>query len=309
MFEEIKVSNPKVESVYFNDGCVRSREYVYISAKLHSIDPNKHDFSRMYFYKSGQWGRHDLEWNVNSVCYFDEQDALYALSVQGDISIATQQGFRTEKIPGAGTYEGFASIKQIRQIGKKLYVCGDQGQVYRLDKSGWVHFDNGLLDQKISASALDFNSIDGCCEDDLYAVGYHGRIFHYNEQGWTELESPTNAHIECIRCINSDEFYFCGNNGLFFKATKSGFYDFSLEGLKEHFWGLEYFQGKVYLATLSKLYVFDGASVKPITTGLEPNIGGYKLAARDDMLWSFGVNDLAFFDGKVWNRLKHPDNP
>jgi len=300
---------PEIETVYFNDGCVKSREYIYLSSKLHSLNPDEYDFSRMYFYKSGQWGRHDLEWNVNSVCYFEERDTLCALSVQGDVHFATTQEFRTDKIPGAGTYEGFAAVKQIRQIGKRLYVCGDQGQVYLHEKNAWVHIDEGLLEREISATALDLNSIDGSDEDDIYVVGYHGRIFHYDGKKWTELSSPTNAHLERVRSINQDEFYFCGNNGVFFKGTKRGFLDYSVEGLEDNFWGLEYFQDKVYLATLRNLYVFDGTSVLPLNTGLEPEIGGYRLAERDGMLWSFGVDDIAYFDGKVWNRLIHPDSP
>jgi hypothetical protein len=46
-----------------------------------------------------------------------------------------------------------------------------------------------------------------------------------------------------------------------------------------------------------------------LRTGLEPEIDGYRLDARDGQLWSFGVEDLAWFDGKKWKRLKHPDNP
>jgi hypothetical protein len=27
-----------------------------------------------------------------------------------------------------------------------------------------------------------------------------------------------------------------------------------------------------------------------------------------EQLWSFGVDDIAWFDGKKWTRLEHPDN-
>ncbi len=79
--------------------------------------------------------------------------------------------------------------------------------------------------------------------------------------------------------------------------------------MEEYFWGLEHFEGKVYLSALKGLFIFDGTSVERLTTGLKPEIGGYRLAARNGVLWSFGVDDLAKFDGKKWTRLKHPDNP
>lgn len=300
----------RVEKVYFNDGCVKAKEGIYLSSKLHSLDPDKYTFSRMFFYKSGQWGRHDLEWNVTSVCYFREIDAFCALSVEGDVSIATtKDGYQTEKIPDAGVRDGLAAVNQICQIGKRLYVCGDQGQVYRRDDAGWVHFDDGLLERKISASALCLNSIDGSSEEDLYVVADRGRVFHFDGSRWTELDSPTNQHLERVCCVTPGEFYVCGKNGTFFKGSPNGFEDFSVRDVKEYFWDVQYYDNKVYLATLKGLFEFDGSSVNPLKTGLAPEIGGYRLAAGDGVLWSFGADDLASFDGKAWAQLKHPDNP
>lgn len=303
------MSEPKAETVYFNDGCVKEREYVYISANLHSLDQDEYDFSRMCFFKNGQWSYHDLNWRVESVCYYSELDALCALSVNGEVNFATKQGFNVERIPDAGARDGLAAVNQMRQIGKRLYVCGDQGQIYRREDSGWVHFDDGLLDRNISASALCLNSIDGSSEEDIYVVADHGRIFHFDGSRWNELDTPTNQHLERVRCVSPEEFYICGKNGVFFKGSTNGFKDFSVGGMEEYFWGLEHFEDKVYLASLKGLFVFDGAIVEPLETGLEPEIGGYRLAAGDGMLWSFGVDDLARFDGKKWTRFKHPDNP
>jgi hypothetical protein len=302
------MSSRDVETVYFNDGCVKEGDYVYIAAKLHSVSDEYH-FARTFFHKGGQWKYHDLEWRVESVCYYSEQDAFYTLSVNADVGISTPKGFEAERIPEAGVRDGLAAVNQIRQIGKRLYVCGDQGQVYRREDSGWVHFDEGLLDRNVSASALCLNSIDGSSDEDIYVVADHGRIFHFDGSQWSELDTPTNQHLERVRCVNSDEFYICGKNGVFFKGSPNGFEDFSVGGMKEYFWGLEHFEDKVYLAALKGLFVFDGTSVEPLATGLEPEIGGYRLSARKGMLWSFGVDDLASFNGKEWTRLKHPDNP
>jgi hypothetical protein len=300
------MANKKIESVYYNDGCVLKKDDVYISSKLHSLDPDNYDFSRMSFYEVGEWGYHDLNWNVVSVCYIN-QVGLYALSNRGDISTVNKDGISEEKITDGGEY---GATKQIRPINNQLYVCGDQGQVYRREKNGqWVHFDEGIFAPKISATGLDLNSIDGTGEDDLYVVGYHGRIYHRDQNGWKELESPTNCHLERVRCISKDEVYICGNSGIFFRGNKDGWEDFSVKGMESNFWGLEKYEDKIYLATLEGLYVFDGKMVTELSTGLHPEIGGYRLHANDGVLWSFGADDLAYFDGKKWTRVQHPDNP
>ena len=299
-----------LEPCYYTDGCVKDFDYVYVASKLKSIDPDEHDFSRMAFYKAPDWFTHDLEWNVQSVCYFPEKNTLHALSEQGEVDTRGKGFNSSEKIKDAGTYHKgeLGAVNQIRKIGKHLYVCGNQGQVYRREESGWVHIDDGLLDRKISARALHLQGIDGTSDEDIYVVGMRGRIFHFDGKKWTELDSPTNLHLERVRCVSPDEVYICGKDGVFLKKTPRGFEDYSVPDLDDYFWGLEYFEGKVYLATTAGLYVFDGKKVEPVDTGLEPPIDGHRLDARDGALWSFGVDDLAYFDGKTWTRVVDPDN-
>ena len=158
----------EVETVYFNDGTVKKSDYIYIAAKLQSVDADKHDFSRLFIYYRGDWTHHDLQSRVESVCYYSELEAFCALSANGEVNIATRQGFQVEKIPQAGVYDGLAAVNQMRQIGQHLYVCGDQGQVYRRDESCWVQFDDGLRDSDISASALCLNSIDGTSDENIW---------------------------------------------------------------------------------------------------------------------------------------------
>jgi hypothetical protein len=295
---------------YYNDGCVKDFDYVYISSKLKSIKQDERDFSRLVFYKAPRWGKHDLSWNVQSVCYFPERNTLHALSDQGDVDTRGVGVASSEKIKDAGTYltGELGAVVQIRKIGRHLYVCGYQGQVYRREEGGWVHFDDGLLDREIEVSALHLLSIDGTSDEDIYVVGMRGRVCHFDGSRWAELVSPTNVHLHRVRCVSRDEVYICGKSGVFLKKTPQGFEDHSVPDLDEDFWGIEHYKGKVYLATLSGLYEFDGSSVEPVDTGLEPPIAGYRLDARDGVLWSFGVDDLAWYDGSSWTRVVDPDN-
>lgn len=298
------MSNQKAP-VFFNDGCVRRADYAYISGKLKSVNHDEFDHSRLFYYKAPQWGRQDLNWNVVSVCCWPEPDSLHALSEHGDVQFAQAKPF-TERIADV---EKFGAVSQIRAIAGKLYVCGMHGQVYRRDGENlWVHIDRGILQPETPVKGgLHLNGIDGVAPNDIYVVGHAGRILHYDGSTWTSLASPTNLHLERVHCAAPGETYACGNNGTFLKITPQGIENHSIE-LADHFWGLSSFQGKVYLATLKGLYVFDGKTLDELDTGLEAAIGGYRLDARDGQLWSFGVDDLAYFDGKTWTRVIHPDN-
>ena len=295
----------KVASVYFVDGTVARNGLVYIASKLHDIDPEDYDFSRLFIYRDGEWRRQDFQWDVVSVASKrtePEGITLTALSMQGDVFLGTNTSATNEKIKDAGTYAGKGAVRQIRFIDGSLYVCGTNGQVYRRRGSAWAHMDDGLLNPD-----WDLNSIDGLAERDIYVVGQRGRIFHWNGKEWREVKSPTKSHLERVRCVSPDEVYACGHDGVLLRGNhRDGFKLLSSGG--ENFWGLEVFQGKVYLAGRT-LFLFDGEAVSPLTTGLDPEIDGYRLDAKDGVLWSFGVNDLAWFDGKTWTRVQHPDNP
>ncbi len=301
--QPVESEDEDIASLYFNDGCVRQRDYAYIAGKIKSEENETYAFARMSFYKAPDWGSHDLDWEVVSVTYDPGDDAFYAISAEGNVSIVTDDNHE-ETIADGAKYGGLSQIKWVDGV---IYVCGFRGQVYKRVRGGWQHIDQGIFETKLKAKGLHLNSIDGTSAKDLYVVGMGGRILRYDGKSWTELASPTNLHLERVHCAAPGETYACGNNGTFLKITPQGIENHSIE-LEDHFWGLTSFQGKVYLATLEGLYVFDGKTLAELDTGLEPPIGGYRLDARDGQLWSFGVDDLAYFDGSSWTRVVHPDN-
>jgi hypothetical protein len=294
-----------IAKLYFNDGCVRARDHVFIAAKIAHLDPDEYDYARLCSYKAPRWGYQDHNWNVVSVCAIESPVSFHALADRGDVAHYSPQTGRVEE--QIADSEKYGALSQIRAIGGKLYVCGMQGQVYRRDDAGWVHVDRGILHDKLSPTALHLNGIDGTGPNDIYVVAMSGRVLHYDGKRWNDIDARTNVHLERVHCVAPGETYVCGNNGTFLKITPQGVENRSID-IEDHFWGLTSFQGKIYLATLNAIYEFDGTDVTQVDTGLEPPIDSHRLDARDGQLWSFGVDDLAYFDGSVWTRVIHPDN-
>lgn len=53
-----------------------------------------------------------------------------------------------------------------------------------------------------------------------------------------------------------------------------------------------------YLARETGLSVYDGTRIEPVVNGLKPPLrDGQFLDYVDDLLWSFGYNDIVRFDG------------
>jgi len=134
-----------VARLYFNDGCVRHRDYTYVAGKIASEENESYAFARMSFYKAPDWGSHDLDWEVVSVTYDPKDDAFYALSPQGNVSIVTDDNHE-ELITDAAKYGGMSQIKWIDGV---VYACGFRGQVYQRTRSGWSHIDQGIFESKL----------------------------------------------------------------------------------------------------------------------------------------------------------------
>lgn len=300
----------KLETVYFNSGCVRSRDFIYMVSKLDNVDPNEMTLSRYFHYyhdeKETDWGFMDFTWNISSICCI-EPKGYAILSADGDVRISRPDYKNNENISDNVSIKG--GFYDIQYIGNHLYAVSLAGDVVRREDEGWKSFKQGIGEKSRHGHRLRFTAIYGVSEQDLYLVGFNGVVFHYDGTQWEEIETPTTLNLERVHCVSEEEVYICGKNGTLLKGNyKDGFVDYAVEGFEDGFWGLTYYNGKAYMATLRGLYEFDGEVITPVQTDLRYDITTYRLDARDGVMWSFGPKHLVRFDGESWQELYHPDN-
>jgi hypothetical protein len=65
-------------------------------------------------------------------------------------------------------------------------------------------------------------------------------------------------------------------------------------------WDLCWFREKLYVATMTALYTLDGNNLVEADFGQMPIPTCYSLTAAEDVLWSIGRDDVASFDGAIW---------
>ena len=296
-------------AVTFSDGFVLRRDYVVIATQVIALVEDDFEHSRIFMLAKGEWSHFDLDAIVRAVIFVKAPvPSIWCLGRDGRVNIQETVGdcsSSDERIEDAGIGENrLGYLHRIREISGKIFVCGCSGQIYHRKGSKWIHYDSVVGDD-----APNLYSIDGTSEADMYAVGQSGTVFHHDGRGWVTLRLPTDQDFNWVRCVAKDQVYVCGNDGTFFRGFRGRWHDHSVYDLGEDFWCIEAFNGKIYLAADSGLHIFDGEKVMPIDTGLDPPPDGHRLHANDGVLWSFGIEQLAFFDGKKWELVKHPDNP
>lgn len=301
--------------VYNVDGIVAEKDLVAFVSYLHELEEDDVEFTRLYMHKpiSNKWGIRELEHELVSIESTRKGDSgsWHLLSKRGThIQLTPGKQPPTEEIviTDAGTGQGkYGYVSQIRLIGEHLYVCGMCRQVYRFEKNQWKHIDKDIL-APVEDTKTCFESIDGTSENDIYAVGWKGEIYHYNGKKWTKLDSPTNLDLNRVKCVKPDLVYICGDEGLVLQGSKNSWKVFQDSANEDDFWGVEYFDGQVYLAGIDGLRTFDGQDFADVKTGLKKKLDGYRLHANDGVLWSFGQDHLAYFDGKKWTYVENDDN-
>ena len=314
------------DEVYYLTACAATEsDIVYLAAQLERVDSREYSHTRMCFYVGRfelgkQWFAHDVDANIVSVCQKkatnSELRKMAALSKEGEVELwTTKDGVSSiEKIPDAGLRLGkLGYMCSIREIGNTLFACGQNSQVYmRQGVENWKSLVSDPLQyhKPMSDDQIHLNWIDGFSEQDVYVAGNNGAMYHWDGSMWRKIQLATNEHLECIRCYEVDEVWVCGANGTLLTGNAvQGFREVNHAKSNGTFWSLAKFMSKIYLGSSKGLFAYDGRAVKPVVTGLTPEVETYTVDSTDGALWSVGAKDLVKFDGKAWTRIDHPNNP
>lgn len=261
------------------------------------------------------WGLENSEHVFVDVTTFKTADmpraVFVCLSEEGIVWFQNEEG-TVEDIAEAGlwkeTSENYGSLSRITQIGEYLYAVGYKGQVYRRVKAGtWEHFDQELLDPE--DDKLDIIDLAISSDGIFYAVEANGRIFARREDTvWTPIINPAKEQLRSVTADKDGTVWICGRNGsLLHGNAEQGFVNVSGVDDNAKFLSVALYNDAVWVCIAAKIYTYDGEKITLVETGLTPPLrSANRLQAIDGVLWSFGMDDLVRFDGKVWQRFVCP---
>ena len=320
--------------VTFRTGVAGAKFVVCLSGAMDAFD-SMEPYSRIYFLNeraSNIWTFNEQDFVIPSVCVWrdpvtPERRIFVGVSENGQVvHMGPQQA--VEQISDAGLYhdssKGFGYLNDIQQIGDKLYACGYSGQVYkRRGDNDWVHMDQGILQQPgMNGGEYFAQAINGPNEHAIYLAGsvnlpgHPPRADFWNGYQWTRLSLPVSAgRITNIFVESEDRIWMCGAKGtLLLGNVIDGFLALNPLGARQLLTSVTKFQNRYYLGTNLGLFDFDPDQQNPVfrkvRTRLQPELADANIVQSvDDVLWSMGPKDIARFDGVMWERFHHPDNP
>jgi hypothetical protein len=197
-------------------------------------------------------------------------------------------------------------LREIRAVaGQWLYAVGTLRQAYvREGLERWRCIDHALRIPGADLTKTCFESVDGFSNSEIYAVGWEGEIRRFDGQRWSQIHSPTNLALYKVRCCSDGWAYACGQVGTVLRGRGENWEVIEHDATKNDFWGMEWFDGKLYLSTMNLLFQLDAEGLRRVDHGEDPPLSCYHLSAAGGLLWSIGARDVVEFNGREWSRIR-----
>jgi hypothetical protein len=264
--------------------------------------------TRLYSRLRGEWGGWDFGWAVCSVSVCHRPaERLIAIGPNGEVqAIGGGQSMQEEPVgDGTRSPRTRGPLREVRGIAQgRAYAVGTTRQAYvREAPNVWRCIDETARRAGESLIAKSFESIDGFCEDEIYAVGWDGEIWHFDGSRWDEIASPTNLGLHRIRCAEDGTAYACGKVGTLLRGRGRTWTVVDHQATKEALWGLEWFAGHLYVSSTRFVYQLKGDELRRIDFDKNPPETCYHLSAADGVLWSIGARNVMEFDGGKWSEV------
>ena len=294
------------ENLTFISGAVRYSDLIYFALQSDGIDTALDPHFYPVTFDDGTWGADiTVEWTpVGMTVSRSPLEQMVTISENGDVYCYGSGNESFEKIACDGILplDRGGPLRNVRNIGNRVYAVGMKRQVYRRDgRDRWVCIDGGVF--STGKEVVGFESVDGFSENDIFAAGWEGEIWHHDGSGWAQHDSPTNLILLDVCCGGDGNVYACGQMGTLMVGINHAWTLVDTD-LKENIWSLCWFSNTLFMAAYSGIYQLAGDQIERID--FKDDVPGtfYHLSAADGLLCSIGGKDVMGFDGRSWFRIR-----
>lgn len=294
------MSKKRLSLLSIRDGVVRTPDTGYILACDPELEEREVAHANQFRWKAGSFSEGSLNFNAHTCCVISVPDvALVMLAGFGEYGITTSKSKEAGNIfDGQAKRKEYGAFRVVTNIGGKAYAAGLRGMVYRLDEIvKWTRIDKGL------PSSFDITAIDGFDHNEIYAAGYSGALWRFDGKRWSQIELPTNVNLTALKCAGDGSVYVGGYDGVLLKGRDDTWEFVAEDATKETLWDIEWFEGRLYVSTMSFLYILSDEGLELVDFDDDPPDSCYHLSKCDGVMWSIGADDIMSFDGRGWTRI------
>lgn len=277
----------------------KDKTTLILSIRSHELDAKELTHSYFVLYQNGKWSNIcHVDWNTQAMCVATKpSNKVVVVARKGQVTVMSNSDTSDEII------EKPYSIRNVTTIDGYAYACGIDRQVFkRVAENKWQPMH--APDSRALKETHGFEAIAGFSENDIYAVGWIGEIWHYDGSMWTQEKSPATVILTAVVCAPDATVYAAGQNGTLLQRKNGEWKAINKRGYIGDIWSMCWFNDKLYAATMERVLVLEDSKLVPVDTGTDVPDTCYHLTAAEGVLWSIGTDDIFSFDGETWTRIE-----
>ena len=262
-----KVEKSFHKDYFITDISIRTNGYIDMILKKAQEDPLEFtNFSILSCsYSKDIWlYQHNAfhTWYLNADYAITPKGEYVVLMSNGEVHVLSKPAHPEKNIPAIPPMiDGGPFFAKTLSNGK-IYTVSYNRIVMRRDAPDkWTHLSAGLPSVKESIKesektnrSIGFFTIDDFSENDIYAGGGDGDLWHWNGKKWTMIDIPFNSYIDHIICGDDGQVYISTNDGIIIGNNNTWeFADISdeLDIIVET---MVWYKDRLYIATATQLY-------------------------------------------------------
>jgi len=297
-------------SYSFVSGYVQSSEIIRVVAQVDVLSEMEEPNSSLMKWVASEnhWYAFHLDWYATRICVLlDPELQVIALGPDGKVNVGTTHGEFQEHVDNSknGPISN-GLIRDMHEISGTVYATGMGRQIYeRSEMNNWFHIDKTVLQPPSTKEVTGFNSIDGISNENLYAVGMYGEIWHGSPNNWFKSESPTNVILNKVKVIDKKTVFICGQKGTILKGTANNWQVLDQTDLDDELWDMAWFNDELYVSGDESLYKLGKNNIlAPIDLKSNKDLTFRYLHSSDGIILSTGPKSVIISrDGKAWEDI------
>jgi hypothetical protein len=231
------------------------------------------------------------------------QGLLVARNNDGQVSVLGGGGKFPDEFIDPGKVPMTYRVKTIDGF---AYSVGGGRAIYkRTDIGKWTKIGEGFP-QKEASSSQGFNDMDAFSASDMYAVGGHGDVWHFDGKAWKQMGFPSNVQLGTVTCAGDGKVYISGEGGSLWVGRESTWKSI-YKGSSSILWNdAAWFGGQLWLSSDYQFRVWNGSELLPVTHNGELVSASGHMDVRDGLLAIASPTHVWTFDGQQWRTIVAP---
>ncbi len=197
-------------------------------------------------------------------------------------------------------------VGRVKTLFGYAYTVGEDREIYKRVGAGQWEKLSGLPEED-DIDDVGFEDFDAFAENDMYAVGGNGDLWHFDGNSWSQKGFPSNIALATVTCAGDGNVYITGEGGNIWVGRDST-WKLVYEGKSTIPWNdAIWFNGQLWLSSDYRLRIWDGSNLIPPkdADGDDVLMSGH-MDARDGILAIASTDTVMTFDGKEWRVIVAP---